>query len=308
MSERDPSLTSILAALAANTVIAVAKGVAAAMTGSAALFAETLHTVADAGNEVLLYVAIRRGNRAADATHPLGYGPERWYWALLAAIGMFVIGGAVSIWEGVNALLHPPKLEAFWAGVAVLVIAIALDGVSRVVAVRELRGRAARSGVPLRQLLAESSDPTVTTVYLEDTIDVLGASLALAALVLHRVTGSAVPDAIATLLIGGLLTLVAVRLSGRNRGLLTNQAVPERHVQRVRELLAGQDGIAGVGRIEAIHLGPASALVAADVALQDGMTGGDVASTLARVRDDVKDQLPGIERLYLTPVQRPRDG
>jgi cation diffusion facilitator family transporter len=308
MSERDPSLTSILAALAANTVIAVAKGVAAAMTGSAALFAETLHTVADAGNEVLLYVAIRRGNRAADATHPLGYGPERWYWALLAAVGMFVIGGAVSIWEGVNALLHPPKLEAFWAGVAVLVIAIALDGVSRVVAVRELRGRAARSGVPLRQLLAESSDPTVTTVYLEDTIDVLGASLALAALVLHRVTGSAVPDAIATLLIGGLLTLVAVRLSGRNRGLLTNQAVPERHVQRVRELLAGQDGIAGVGHIEAIHLGPASALVAADVALQDGMTGGDVASTLARVRDDVKDQLPGIERLYLTPVQRPPDG
>ena len=308
MSERDPSLTSILAALAANTAIAVAKGVAAAMTGSAALFAETLHTVADAGNEVLLYVAIRRGNRAADATHPLGYGPERWYWALLAAIGMFVIGGAVSIWEGVNALLHPPKLEAFWAGVAVLVIAIALDGLSRVVAVRELRGRAARSGVPLRQLLAESSDPTVTTVYLEDTIDVLGASLALAALVLHRVTGSAVPDAIATLLIGGLLTLVAVRLSGRNRGLLTNQAVPERHVQRVRELLAGQDGIAGVGRIEAIHLGPASALVAADVALQDGMTGGDVASTLARVRDDVKDQLPGIERLYLTPVQRPPDG
>jgi cation diffusion facilitator family transporter len=308
MSERDPSLTSILAALAANTAIAVAKGVAAALTGSAALFAETLHTVADAGNEVLLYVAIRRGNRAADATHPLGYGPERWYWALLAAIGMFVIGGAVSIWEGVNALLHPPKLEAFWAGVAVLVVAIALDGLSRVVAVRELRGRAARSGVPLRQLLAESSDPTVTTVYLEDTIDVLGASLALAALVLHRVTGSAVPDAIATLLIGGLLTLMAVRLSGRNRRLLTNQAVPERHVQRLREVLAGQDGIADVGRIEAIHLGPSSALVAADVALQDGMTGGDVASTLARVRDDVKDQLPGIERLYLTPVPRPPAG
>jgi cation diffusion facilitator family transporter len=308
MSERDPSLTSILAALAANTAIAVAKGVAAALTGSAALFAETLHTVADAGNEVLLYVAIRRGNRAADATHPFGYGPERWYWALLAAIGMFVIGGAVSIWEGVNALLHPPKLEAFWAGVAVLVIAIALDGLSRVVAVRELRGRAARSGVGLRQLLAESSDPTVTTVYMEDTIDVLGASLALAALVLHRVTGSALPDAIATLLIGGLLTLMAVRLSGRNRGLLTNQAVPERHVERLREVLAGQDGIADVGRIEAIHLGPASALVAADVALQDGMTGGDVASTLARVRDDVTDQLPGIERLYLTPVQRPPDG
>ena len=150
MADRDDSLTSVLAALAANTTIAVAKGVAAALTGSAALFAETLHTVADAGNEVLLFVAIRRSEREPDASHPLGYGPERWYWALLAAIGMFVIGGAVSIWEGIDALLHPPELEAFWAGVIVLTIAIVLDGLSRTVAVHELRGRARRDGMPLR--------------------------------------------------------------------------------------------------------------------------------------------------------------
>ena len=148
---RDASLTSVFAALAANTAIAIAKGVAAALTGSAALFAETLHTVADAGNEVFLYVAIRRSERAPDPSHPLGYGPERWYWALLAAVGMFVVGGAVSIWEGLDALFHPRELEAFWVGVAVLVIAIVLDGISRTVAVRELRGRATRAGVPLRQ-------------------------------------------------------------------------------------------------------------------------------------------------------------
>src|SRR3954454_11071775 len=124
---RDASLTSVFAALAANTAIAAAKAVAAALTGSAGLFAETLHTVADAGNEVFLYIAIRRSDRAPDATHPLGYGPERWYWALLAAVGMFVVGGAVSIWEGINALVHPRPLEAFWIGVAILVIAIVLD-------------------------------------------------------------------------------------------------------------------------------------------------------------------------------------
>jgi cation diffusion facilitator family transporter len=303
VAERDDSLTSVLAALAANTTIAIAKGIAAALTGSAALFAETLHTIADAGNEVFLYIAIRTSDREADASHPLGYGPERWYWALLAAIGMFVIGGAVSIWEGVNALIHPPELEAFWAGVAVLTVAIVLDGLSRAVAVRELRGRAQRNGVPLRQLLSESADPTVTTVYFEDTIDVVGASLALLALILHRITGSAVPDAIATLMIGALLTYVAIRLSGRNRALLTNQSVPARKVTLLRDRLLAAEGIVDVGRIEAIHLGPGSVMAAAEVALSDGQ---DCAAALERVRADVQAEVPAITRLYLTPVARQR--
>src|ERR671933_1070884 len=110
----DESFRSVMAALAANTTIALAKGVAAALTGSPALFAETLHTVADAGNEVFLYVAIRRSRHPADPSHPFGYGPERYYWALLAALGMFVVGGADSIVEGVRALIDPPGIEGFW--------------------------------------------------------------------------------------------------------------------------------------------------------------------------------------------------
>src|SRR3954471_16762154 len=174
----DESFGSVLAAFAANVTIALAKGVAAALTGSPALLAETLHTVADAGNEVFLFIAIRRSRRPADASHPFGYGPERYYWALLAAIGMFVVGGAVSIWEGIHALLHPPELEAFWVGVAVLLIALVLDSASRTVAVRQLRRQAANRGVSLRELTRESPDPTVLTVYYEDTVDVLGAALA----------------------------------------------------------------------------------------------------------------------------------
>jgi hypothetical protein len=182
--------------------------------------------VADAGNELFLVVAVRRSARPPDASHPFGYGPERYYWALLAAIGMFLIGGAVSIWEGIQALLHPTELEAFWVGVAVLVVALVLDGISRTVAVRALRAQAQRRGISVRTLLRESPDPAITTVYLEDTVDVLGAALALAALVLHRVTGSAFPDALATLLIGCLLAYVAVRLARRNRALLTNSRCP----------------------------------------------------------------------------------
>jgi cation diffusion facilitator family transporter len=299
---QDESLTSVLVALAANTAIAIAKGAAAALTGSPALLAETLHTVADAGNEVFLYIAIRRSRRPADASHPFGYGPERYFWALLAAIGIFIVGGAVSIWDGIRALLNPPELEAFWVGVAVLVVALILDGISRVVALRQLRVQAARREVSVRELLRESPDPTVVTVYFEDTVDVLGAVLALVALVLHHVTGSAVPDALASIVIGGLLCYLAKRLTRRNRELLTNQSVPERYVERMRDRLESQPEIDAVMRLEAVYLGPGEVLVAADVQMADGLAGADVSEALARLRSEVARDVPAVARLYLTPV------
>jgi cation diffusion facilitator family transporter len=298
----DESLGSVLAALAANLTIAVAKGTAAALTGSPALFAETLHTVADAGNEVFLYIAIRRSRAPADASHPFGYGPERYYWALLAAIGMFVVGGAFSIWDGIRSLIHPPALEAFWVGVGVLVVSLTLDATSRTIALRQLRVQAKRSNQSVQDVLRESPDPTVVTVYFEDTIDVLGAALALVALVLHRVTGSGIPDALASVLIGALLCYLAARLTRRNRLLLTNQSVPERYVARLRARLEDQAEIEAVTRLEAVYLGPGDVLAAADVRMVDGLGGEEVAAALARARADLARDVPAISRMYLTPV------
>jgi cation diffusion facilitator family transporter len=301
-ADRDESLGSIFAALAANTVIAIAKGTAAALTGSPALLAETFHTVADAGNEVFLWVAVRRSHHAPDASHPFGYGPERYYWALIAAIGMFLVGGALSVWEGITALFHPRELDDFWVGVGVLVVALTLDAMSRVVAVRTLRRQAAARGVSVRQLLRESPDPTVVTVYLEDSIDVLGAALALLALVLHRATESALPDALATLAIGLMLGYVALKLTGRNRRLLTNQAVPERYVEALRRRLAEVPGIAGVASLDAVYLGPGEVLVTADVTVEHCQNADDVAAALQRARTDLGSEVPAISRLALTPV------
>jgi divalent metal cation (Fe/Co/Zn/Cd) transporter len=140
------------------------------------------------------------------------------------------------------------------------------------------------------------------TVYFEDTIDVLGALLALAALILHRVTGSGVPDALASIVIGGLLCYLASRLTQRNRQLLTNQSVPQRYVQRMRDRLEGEPEIQAVTRLEAVYLGPAAVLVAADVQMADGLAGADIPAALARMRADVARDLPTITRLYLTPV------
>jgi cation diffusion facilitator family transporter len=299
---RDQSAGSVLTALAANATIAVAKGTAAALTASPALLAETLHTLADTGNEVLLWIALQRSRRAPDASHPFGYGPERYYWALLAAIAMFVVGGTLSVWEGIRSLIDPLPLEAFWPGVAVLVIALVLDSVSRTVAVRQLRRQAKQRGITVRELLRESPDPTVVTVYLEDSIDVLGAGLALVALVLHRVTGSALPDALVTILIGLLLGYVALKLTSRNRQLLANQSIPDRYLQQLREWLSGAAGVEAVPRLEAVYLGPGEVLMAADVRMQPGLSGDEVTAALERIRDDAAREVPVIARLYLTPV------
>ncbi len=296
--EANESLTSIVVALAANLTIAVAKGVAAVLTASPSLLAETLHTLADAGNEVLLGIAVRRGGRPDDATHPLGYGAELYYWALLAAIGMFVVGGAVSIWRGVEALLHPEELDHFWVGVAVLLIALTLDGGSRIVASRRLKAQAQRRGLTTRQMIAESADPTLITVYAEDSIDVIGAALALVALTAHKVTGSPTPDAIATILIGLLLGVVAWRLADRNRQLLTHQAVPERYQEQIRARLLAAPEIVGVADLVAVYMGPGEVLVAADVQLVQC----DPAATLTRLRTEIQDEVAAIRRLYLTPV------
>ena len=154
----------------------------------------------------------------------------------------------------------------------------------------------------VRALLRESPDPTVVTVYLEDSIDVLGAALALVALVLHRTTGSAVPDALATIVIGLMLGYVAVRLTSRNRQLLSNQAIPDRYVAQLRERLSATAGVEGVARLEAVYLGPGRGARRRRRADGPGLTGDDVTAVLARIRDDAARELPVIARLYLTPV------
>ena len=169
-------------------------------------------------------------------------------------------------------------------------------------ALRQLHCQAAERGVTLRELLREIPDPTVVTVYLEDSIDVLGAALALIALVLHRATGSALPDAIATILIGLMLGYVAVRLTRRNRQLLSNQAIPDRYLQQLRDRLSATPGVDDVAQLDAVYLGPREVLVAADVRMDPKLSTNSVAATLAQIRSDAAGDLPVIARLYLTPV------
>jgi cation diffusion facilitator family transporter len=185
------SLRTVVVAVAANLLIAVAKAVAALLTGSAAMLAETTHSIADTLNEGLLYIGVRRGARPADERHPFGHGQARYTWSLLAAVGIFVVGGLFAIADGIRTLRRPEPVTNVPVGVAVLLVSAGLEAMSWRTAHRQLRAEAAARHLDLGEHLVSSSDPTPTAVFLEDSAALVGIALALAALVLHILTGSA---------------------------------------------------------------------------------------------------------------------
>lgn len=296
----EESRATVLVALAINLLIALAKAGAAVITGSSALLAEAAHSVADSGNEALLLVALRRSSRPADQTHPFGYGAERFYWSLLAAIGIFVAGGVVGIYEGVRHLQEPEPLVRPLIGYGVLAVSLVLEATSWSTAFRQLRGESRGRGLPLGVYLRRSTDPTATTVFYEDTAAVIGIVLAVAGVALHQLTGSGVPDALASIAIGVLLVFVAVRLASRERELLTNQSAPPGVVAAIRERLARADGVRSVPRLEVLVIGPRTLLVTGEVVVD----GSDVSVLVARLRDQLRSE-PGIAEVYLTPVPVP---
>ena len=296
----DATLQTVVVAVAANLLTAAAKGAAALLTGSAALLAETTHSVADTLNEVLLYVGVRAGARRADDRHPFGYGQARYTWSLLAAVGIFVVGGLFAITDGVNTLRHPEPVTNVPVGVAVLLVSAALDGLSWRTARRQLRAEADARHLDLGEYLVTSSDPTPTAVFLEDSAALVGVALALAALVLHLTTGSAVWDGAASLLIGVLLIVVAYLLMRRNLALLIDEAAPADIRERLRQSVAQEPWVAEVAELTAVYIGPKQLLVLVHVV---PVIDAELTASVARLRRRLL-AVPAIAAVEVTPVER----
>jgi cation diffusion facilitator family transporter len=290
----------VVVAVAANLLVAVAKGVAALLTGSAAMLAETTHSIADTFNEVLLYVGVRSGARPADERHPFAYGKAGYIWSLLAAVGIFVVGGLFAIAVGVQTLRRPEPVTNVAVGVAVLLISAGLEATSWRRARRQLRSEAAARHLDLGEYLVTSSDPTPTAVFLEDSAALVGIALALAALVLHITTGSALWDGAASLLIGLLLIAVAVVLMRRNLALLTDEAAPADIRERLRLAVAREPWVAEVAELTAVYIGPRHLLVLAHVVPVDG---ADLPGNIGRLRRRLL-AVPAIAAAEITPIER----
>lgn len=274
------SVRTVLVAFGANLLVAMAKSIAALVTGSASMLAEAAHSWADTGNEVFLLVANRRSRRAPDLAHPLGHGREAYVWSLLAALGLFVAGAAVSVTHGVQELLRPQAATDFVVGYVVLAVSFLLEGISFLQSVRQAKLAAEVMRRDLIEQVMATSDPTLRAVFAEDGAALIGLIIATVGLATHQMTGSPIPDALGSILVGVLLAVVAVVLINRNRQFLVGEeADPRIRAATIRALLEMPE-VARVTYLRLEFVGPRMVSIIGDVDLAGEHTESQVAVQL----------------------------
>jgi cation diffusion facilitator family transporter len=271
------SVTTVLVAFGANVLIAAAKSVTAVVTGSASILAEAAHSWADAGNGVFLLIANRRSRRPPDLAHPLGHGREAYVWSLFAALGLFVAGAAVSVTHGVQELVRPQPAGHFVVGYVVLLVSFVLEGVSFLQSFRQAKPEAESMQRDLIEHVLATSDPTLRAVFAEDSAALTGLVIAGAGLGAHQLTGSPIPDAVGSILVGVLLAVIAIVLINRNRRFLIGQEADPRVRAATIQALLDAPEVARVTYLRLEIVGPRMVSVVGDVDL----TGDDTESHLA---------------------------
>jgi cation diffusion facilitator family transporter len=294
---------TVMVAGTANLAIAIAKGVAGALSGSAALLSEAAHSVADTLNQVFLLTALRRSRKPADNRHPFGYGMERYFWSLLAAVGIFVLGAGFSVAEGIRSIVHAEPLASLPIVYGVLAISFVFEGTSWVRAVRQLRREAAERNVRPTEHLRNDAEPAVKTVAFEDSAALAGLVLAAIGVTIDAVTGGGIGDGIASIVIGCLLVGVAWSLGRENKAMLIGQALPDDVEEEIRRAILSVDGIDDVVELLSMRLSPDDVLVAVRADLHQGGTTGDAIERLGdEVETRVRKEFPMVRHLFLDPT------
>ncbi|MHC4817980.1 MAG: cation diffusion facilitator family transporter [Planctomycetota bacterium] len=286
----------VVAALLANLGIAIAKGVAAVFTGSGAMLAETIHSLADSGNQALLLLGAHRAKRPPDQRHPFGYGSERYFWAFIVAVVLFALGSLFSLFEGVHKLLEPhPLREPAWA-YGVLLVALVLETVSFRIAVVEVRK--VRGSRRFWHYFFESKEPALPLVFLEDLGALLGLLLALLGVAGSHLLGWIWADGVATLAIGLLLGAIAAVLLVRCHRLLVGESATPQDLAAVRAAAAGVDGVSEVVDVRTLQIGPEYLLVCLEVRI----AGEDEELKVRAVERAVRAAVPSAKYVSIEPV------
>ncbi|MFT7835150.1 cation diffusion facilitator family transporter [Saccharothrix sp. BKS2] len=299
------STLTVLLALAVNLAIAIMKAVAGVITGSAAMMSEAAHSVADTFTEGLLLTALRRSGRAADRKHPFGYGKERYFWSLLAAVSIFVSGAVFAFYEGFRTVFGAPEEQTSpVVGYVVLAIAFALESVSWAQAVRQVRRGAREEERSFLEFLRVSDDPTVKTVLLEDSAALVGLLLAFGGIGLHHLTGSSLWDGVASLLIGVLLAVVAFTLASTNRGLLIGRQADPHLVRAVWAELRDVPEVEQVVDLLTMAVGTDRVLLCARLDFDDALGVAELERACVRIDDELRQAHPELDEVFLEPVPR----
>jgi cation diffusion facilitator family transporter len=284
MAEQHSRPIAVYGAIVANLGIAVAKFVAAALTGSSAMLSEGIHSVVDTGNQALLLLGIRRSRTAPDTDHPFGHGKELYFWSLIVAVVLFGVGGGVALYEGFIRLNEPTEIVDPIISYVVLGIAFVLEASSWTIAVREIGKESGSAGI--LRTIRTTKDPSVVTVLIEDSAALLGLIFAFIGILLADLTGDPRFDAIGSLAIGVVLVVAATFLAFESRGLLIGERADADLIDRIKDTIVKTPGVRRIGELRTMHVGPDHIVVNAEVVVASS---ADALVVVERVHRAVSD-------------------
>jgi len=291
---------AVLAAGAANLGIAIAKFAGFAVTGAASLLAEGIHSVADTANQGLLLLGDAKAKRAASDAHPFGYARERYFWAFVVSVVLFTAGGLFALYEGIEKLRHPHEIEDLIVAVVILVAAIGFESLSMRTAVIEAR-KVKEPGASWFRFVRHSKSAELPVVLLEDLGALVGLVIALAGVVLSKVTGEPRFDAMGSIGIGILLVVIAIVLATEMRSLLIGEAATPTDVHAVERVIVADPRVVRIVDIRTQQLGPEELLVGADLELDPTLTGTQLTDALAEIETAIRATVPAARQIYLEP-------
>ena len=290
---------AVLAALIGNFGVALSKLVAWILTGSSAMLAETLHSLADTGNQVFLLLGLRLGRKPPDENHPFGYGRERYFWAFIVALSIFSVGGLFSVVEGIRKIQNPHPITNAFVSYIALGIAFALEAYVLRVAWKEFKHWRDRNPGPFWHSLRTSKSPTILVVLFEDSAALLGILVAAIGITLTLLTDDSVYDGIASLVIGLILFGAAAFIGWRTRGLLIGEAATEADREKIRAAVTGVPAVARVLETLTLHLGPEDVLVNLNVNFKDGLTTDDLERAVDEIETRIRAAVPTAHRIFI---------
>lgn len=289
----------VVKALGVNVVIAASKGVAAAITGSGAMLAETLHSFADCGNQLLLLVGIKQSGKPASAKHPLGYGRAMYFYSFIVAMLLFSGGGLFSIYEGVHKLEHPEPVGDITIALVILGISIALEGWSTLGNIKVLNER--RGSTPFLRYLRDTKDSDLVVVFGENSAAVLGLLFALGALIVAKQTNDGRWDAIGSLAIGAVLVGVAIFLAKEIQSLLVGESADPRLQRTVEQLAIEDPNVDQVLRLLTVQQGPGEIVVAMKLKFRPGLETGQLVDAINAFERQLKQRVPEVRWSFIEP-------
>jgi cation diffusion facilitator family transporter len=294
------SKTPIYTAFAANVAIAVIKLTAASVTGSSAMASEGIHSLVDTSNEILLLVGLHNSKKAPDKKRPFGYGKELYFWSFVVALLFFALGGGLSVYEGIQHLMHPEEIKSPVWNYVVLALAFLFDGYSLLTAVRAFNVQ--RGNTPFWQAVKASKDPATFVVLFEDLADVIGILIAATGIILSQLLNNPYIDGIASIMIGLLLTTVAIFLVRESRSLLMGETAPEEELQELMSIAKDNSAVFDVTANLSMYMGPDEVILLLKVQFHKDISSQIIVDNINELRREIQIKYPQYKHIYVEPV------